>query len=244
MTTKFWRLGSRSSPEPEDAWEQIARAMEVSPEALIRVHQVHGMGIVVRRPGAAAAQPLQDADIIISSDPAVAIAVQAADCVPLLIADQSTGVVAAAHAGWRGLSIRVASMTVAALRREFGSKPADLVAAIGPSVGACCYEVGRDVYQRFLRSGATQDAMARWFHQRPQPTRQNPSMAGLGPPREEHWYFDGWAAAREQLRGAGVPEAQIHTAEVCTASHPDTLCSFRRDGAPAGRIAAAIRMRG
>jgi hypothetical protein len=67
-------------------------------------------------------------------------------------------------------------------------------------------------------------------------------MSGLAPlAREGHWVFDLWAAARDQLRAAGVREDRIFVAELCTASHPDALCSYRRDGSAAGRMAAAIR---
>src|SRR5262249_2256482 len=131
---------------------------------------------------------------------------------------------------------------VAALRRHFGSRPQDLIAAVGPSIGACCYEVGPDVVQRFQRAGFGGDRLGAWFLDGPAQLPGNPSMPGLTP-RADHWFFEGWAASRDQLIGAGVPVAQIFVAELCTASHPATLCSYRRDGAPAGRLAGAIRRR-
>src|SRR4051812_10239204 len=169
VTTREWGLGRRDDPDAATGWDEVAEAIEVSTDRLVRARQVHGTAVIVCRPGAARLPGLADADIIINNDPDVAIAVQTADCVPLLIADSRTGAVAAVHAGWRGLAVRVPAMAVAALRREFGSRPADLIAAAGPSIGACCYEVGEDVLQRFLRAGATSDAMDRWFHERPQP---------------------------------------------------------------------------
>jgi len=150
--------------------------------------------------------------------------------------------VAAAHAGWRGLAAGVPRVTVEALEREFGSRPADLAVAAGPSIGACCYEVSADVRRHFEAAGFHGADLARWFHTRPQPTATNPSLPGLPPtPRAEHWYFDCWAAVRDGLAAAGVPRDQIFVAELCTASHPGALCSYRRDGAPAGRMAATIR---
>jgi hypothetical protein len=182
------------------------------------------------------------ADIIITDDPAAALAVQAADCVPLLMADRRIGGVAAAHAGWRGLAARVPGVTVEALSREFGSRPADLVVAVGPSIGACCYEVGANVRQHFETAQFPDADLARWFHTDPQPTAANPSLPNLlAARRAGHWYFDCWAAIRDGLATAGVPADQIFVAELCTASHPAALCSYRRDGAPAGRMVGAIR---
>jgi YfiH family protein len=213
--------------------------MGVERANLVRVHQVHGAAVVVARSGNAGILP--QADIVLGADREVAIAVQAADCVPILIADGRTGVVAAAHAGWRGLAARAPEIAVQALAREFGSRPADLVAAIGPSIGACCYEVGEDVRDAFDRGKSDESDLCRWFHERPQPTAQNPSMPGLTPnPRTDHWFMDGWAIARAQLERAGVPADRIHAAGLCTASHPTMFCSYRRDGKAAGRLAAPI----
>jgi len=212
---------------------------------------VHGTTAVVRRANQIAAPvPVArpDADIIVSNDCSVALAIQTADCVPLLISyraergDAGSGAVVAAHAGWRGLAARLPGAAVDAVTRAFGAKPSDLVAAIGPSIGACCYEVGEDVRRRFERAGFSAEQLARWFAGEPHPSNRNPSMPRLSPQRRaNHWFFDGWAAAREQLIAAGVPAQQIYSSELCTASHADVFCSYRRDGAPAGRLAAVIR---
>ena len=171
-------------------------------------------------------QPRPEADIVVSDDASLALAIQTADCVPLLIADRATGVVAAAHAGWRGLAAGVPAVTVVALAHEFGSAPANLIAAVGPSISAERYEVGEDVRARFLESGWPATSIERWF---PAATRPG------------HWLFDGWKSVRDQLLSAGVPDASIHSAAFCTSANPDLFCSYRRDGKGAGRIAAAIR---
>src|SRR6185503_9124514 len=182
-------------------WEEVARALGVDVAHLARAHQVHGASIVVHRAGEPqrVAATLQRADVIVSDHSELALAIQAADCVPLLLADRRTGVVAAAHAGWRGMAARVPEVAVQALAREFGSRPADLVAAAGPSIGACCYEVGADVRDAFRRSGFADALLQGWFFAAPQPTDRNPSMPGLSAiPRPHHWFFDGWAATRHQ----------------------------------------------
>ncbi len=159
-----------------------------------------------------------------------------------LMADTRTGAVAAAHAGWRGLAARVPQIAVDALTRQFGSAPADLIVAVGPSIGACCYEVGADVRDAFVQAGFEEGHVRRWFFDRPQPTAMNPSIPALSSTRRaQHWFLDGWRSARDQLHAAGVPDQQIHIAALCTASHQEILCSYRRDGKGAGRMAAAIK---
>ena len=243
FTTRGWTLGSSPDGDRRAGWDEVARVLGLDAAHLARAHQVHGASVVVHR----ANEPqriaeLQQADVIVSDNPALAMAIQAADCVPLLIADRRTGVVAAAHAGWRGMAARVPEVAVHALAREFGSRPADLIAVAGPSIGACCYEVGADVRDAFRRGGFADALLAGWFFDAPQPTDRNPSMPGLPDiPRSHHWFFDGWAATQDQLEEAGIPRHQIHIAGLCTASHSQLLCSFRRDGSSAGRLAAAIR---
>ena len=228
FTTRAWALGSHPQTRDED-WQPVATGLGVEPARLARMHQVHGAAVAVRRAGHAPRAPgesLPDADILISDDRSLALAIQTADCVPVLIADRVTGAVAAAHAGWRGLAAGVPGVAVAALARELGSAPADLMAAIGPSIGAERYEVGRDVRARFLAAGFSGEAIARWFRPGARP---------------EHWLFDGGRSAYDQLEAAGLQAGSIHSSGLCTATYPDLFCSYRRDGARAGRIAAAIR---
>lgn len=239
FTTRVWRLGSAAPADRDAGWAEVAAALRVDGDRLIRVQQVHG--VAVRRAGDASPE---QADIIINNAAEVAAAVQAADCVPLLIADRTTRASAAVHSGWRGMAAGAAGRAVEALQRAFGSRPEDLVAAIGPSIGACCYEVGLDVRDAFARAGYGAAHLSRWFTDTPQPSPRNPSMPALAAERrQDHWFFDGWAAVAHQLEAAGVPADQVHVAALCTASHPNELCSYRRDGAPTGRLAAAIRPR-
>src|SRR5687768_6456665 len=115
-TSRGWSLGARPADEAE-AWGEVATAIGVGSERLVRGRQVHGSHVLVAGPPSVG---LTDADIVIGSDQALALAVQTADCVPLLLADPRTGAVAAAHAGWRGLAARVPHRAVEALVREFG----------------------------------------------------------------------------------------------------------------------------
>ena len=231
-TTRPWGLGTPET-ETDEAWDEVAHAAGVDRSHLVRVHQVHGASVYREgkgtRPASGRARPLEKADIIISDDPTVAIAIQTADCVPLLMADPRSGAVAAAHAGWRGLAQRVPAVAVMALVRQFGSRPADLIAAAGPSISAARYEVGADVWQRFEAAGFERRQLDRWF------------LPGMRPDRRQ---FDGWCATRDQLTDAGLEPGRIFVASLCTASDPLMFSSYRRDGSPAGRMAAVIRPRG
>jgi YfiH family protein len=235
FTTRDWTLGSPSHGDESEAWDQVAGAADVDAARLVRARQVHGADVIVRRAGqrphatdaTSAARERPAADILISNDATLALAIQTADCVPILLADRRTGAVAAAHAGWRGLAAGVPAAAVDALAREFGCRAEDLIAAAGPSISAPRYEVGPEVRDAF-QAGRSAAELARWF---------SPS------PRAGHWQFDGWAAVRDQLEAAGVPSNQIHVAALCTATYPDLFCSYRRDGSPAGRMAAVVRSR-
>src|SRR4051812_29760487 len=160
FTTRSWKLGQSGGPEmAADAWLEVATAISVPPDMLVRLRQVHGSAAVVASPGG----PPAAADIVMTADPALALAVQAADCVPLLVADPRTGATAAAHAGWRGLAAHVPHLVVDRMASEFGSRAEDLMVALGPSIGACCYEVGEDVRAAFEGSGCSAAQLARWF---------------------------------------------------------------------------------
>ena len=254
FTTRAWRIGAQPPllPKPPtageasgaaaDGWDDVASAMGVVPHNLVRVHQVHGRAIFVHRREDQTPVPAPDADIIITGDSAVALAVQTADCVALLMADPRTGAVAAAHAGWRGLAAAVPIAAVESLVREFGTRPSDLIVAAGPAIGACCYEVGADVRQRFGATGFPKALTDRWFRPQPGGTARNPSMDRLRHTRRAgRWFFDGWCATIDELETAGVPSARVHLAELCTSSHADAFCSYRRDGKGTGRIAAVIK---
>jgi polyphenol oxidase len=229
FTTRTWTLGATVDEERTPGWEELAKVIGVEEKDLVRARQVHGSAVVVRRKGRdRSGTRRSEADILVTDDPSAALAVQTADCVPLLVADRRRGSIAAAHAGWRGLAARVPSVAVEALGREFDSRPGDLVAAIGPSISAPRYEVGAEVRIRFEQAGFSSEQLARWF---------SPAE------RPGHWFFDAWRAAQDQLAAAGVAARHIHLAALCTASYPDIFCSYRRDGKGAGRIAGAIRAR-
>ena len=131
-------------------------------------------------------------------------------------------VVAAVHAGWRGTCSGIAAAAIE-LIGELGVPPSDLVAAIGPSIGPCHYQVGDGVRTMFL--GMTPDATA-WF-----------AEDGLG-----HWKLDLWQANADRLENAGVPSSAVSVARMCTAENLSDWFSYRAEGSGTGRLVAAIRL--
>ncbi|MBM3818147.1 MAG: peptidoglycan editing factor PgeF [Acidimicrobiia bacterium] len=215
FTTRQLRLSSAAD------WQQVADAVGAAELAILT--QVHGRAVVTASRG----MGHPEADVLIGDDPEMALTIRAADCVPLLIADGASGAVAAVHAGWRGTAAGAATAAVEALARNFRSRPQDLVAAIGPSIGACCYQVGSELVDAFAAAGYERHLVDRWF----------------STPREGGLRLDVAGANRDQLVLAGVPEAQIHVAGLCTAMHLGVLTSFRAEKERAGRIAGVIRPR-
>ena len=210
------------SRNPDDpAVAAVAASLGLTSAGVVQVHQVHGCRVLAVRAGAGP-PPGFEGDVLLSDDPQRAVGVRVADCAPLLIADRSRGAVAAVHAGWRGTAARAAVAAVIALRRVFGSDPADLVAAIGPLIRVCCYEVGPATRDAF--NGKDAD---RWF----------------SPGRGGRLQLDVAAANRDQLEAAGVSAAQIHDSGLCTACHLDAFHSYRKEGPGAGRLMGLIRPR-
>ncbi|MFB3853335.1 MAG: peptidoglycan editing factor PgeF [Vicinamibacterales bacterium] len=230
-----------TKPEEDSGWRAAAAAIGVEPARLERMLQVHGTEAVEfpREPGAVAVScPEPPADIAITRDCSCALAVKVADCVPVLLADPATGAVAAVHAGWRGTAAGAAGRAVAALASRYGSLPEELVAAVGPSIGPCCYEVGDDVLQAFEAAGHGARRIERWFAfdwESGRPHDGRSSVRGR---------LDLWSATRDQLVSAGLEERHVHVSRLCTASNPELFWSYRRDGPRAGRLAAVIRPRG
>jgi polyphenol oxidase len=203
------------------SWSAVAASIGCAASRVGRVRQVHGATVRVVT-GQTLEGPVPDADAIVTRESGVAVAVVAADCVPVLLADPATGAVGAVHAGWRGTAANVVGAAVRVMARECGTDPATLVAAIGPSIGPCCYTVGSELVTAFRQAGH-QDDVDRWFSS-----------------RDGVLVLDLWAANRDLLAVAGIPTERIHSAGLCTKSNAAVFESFRADGERAGRMAAVI----
>lgn len=211
--------------EDEDEWVSVAASLGVTPERLLLVRQVHGTGVAIARRGRALPWPRPEADIIISDDPDVAIGVGVADCAPILLFDRRSGAAGAVHAGWRGAAAQVAAVAVRAMRDTFGVNPAELMAAIGPCLGACCGEVGPEVVEAFRRGAADPSGIDAWFR----------------PGADDRSLLDLARANRDQLVAAGLADGAIVDSGLCTKTHHERLHSYRAARDRAGRMLGAIR---
>jgi YfiH family protein len=190
--------------------------------------------------------PALSGDALITREPGILLAVQTADCLPILLADTKAKAVAAIHSGWRGTLAGIAEKTVGRMRMEFGTRPENLVAAIGPGIGGCCYEVGGEVAQQFearhpnarewfdgpfdkLAAGENDPNWLPWLTMRPPGHAPPPLTVNL----------DLIAANRSILAAAGVPAARIFCSGYCTACRTDLFFSYRRERVT-GRLIAAI----
>jgi YfiH family protein len=194
------------------------------PPGLRRPKQVHGVQVARAEECSDDAAP--DADVVLSSLPGVPIGVVTADCVPILVATQTGETVAAIHAGWRGLAGGVVEAGIAALRAGTPGSPR-LVAAIGPHIGPCCYEVDEPVLAA-LAPGFGKDL-----------------AAALRPGRPGHAWLDLGQLTRTSLLRSGVaPDAFGELVGACTRCHPERFHSYRREGLSAGRLYHFIAARG
>ncbi len=218
-----FNLGNRYAADGDDPATVLrnrAQLVELAglPSAPHWLRQVHGTDVLRV---AAPADPQADepvADALVTSTPGVVLAILTADCLPVVFAAKDGNEVAAAHAGWPGLSKGMLEATLAALR----TPAADLVAWIGPGAGPRRYEVGKDVFDVFVAHDAGAEAC-------------------FVPTRPGHWLADLPALARLRLTARGMAAADIHGGELCTMSEPARFFSHRRDGR-SGRIATLAWM--
>jgi YfiH family protein len=216
---------------------------------LVSLRQFHSNLIVQTAAADAAREQPRKADGQMTDVPGLLIAIQVADCIPVLVADRKRRAVAAFHAGWRGTVKRIVETGVGRMKLAYGSRPQDLVAAIGPGIGVCCYAVGEEVLSEFesqfsygrelFREVYDSDAVRRKY-----PmlflTQRAPGHSSIGP----SMHVDLIEANRRQLLAAGLEPAAIQVVGGCTQCHPELFYSHRASGGHAGRMMAVIGIRG
>lgn len=184
-------------------------------------------------------------DASLTNRPGLLLGVQTADCVPILLVDPKKRAIAAIHVGWRGTLARIVVKAIGQMQMHFKSKPADLLAAIGPSIGACCYEVGTEVATKFLSQFAEAPD---WFDEfrtgdEPNPVQWLNMMPPGHQPPPKNVLLDLRKANRAQLLGAGLRAPNIFLSDLCTACRRDLLFSYRKEGPQSGRLLSVIGIR-
>ncbi|HET8911581.1 MAG TPA: peptidoglycan editing factor PgeF [Ktedonobacteraceae bacterium] len=182
------------------------------------------------------AKPRRKADAIITNQPDVTLAMSFADCVPVTFYDPVHHATGLAHAGWRGTARGIVIATVEAMQQQFGTRPQDLYAGIGPSIGLCCYEVSEQVQRLFMGTEEFED----------RPTlapRRNLVQASAvfvlqskNDQQDSSLHLDLWETNRQQLLAAGLPPAQIEVAGICTRCNVQDFYSHRGENGKAGRF--------
>lgn len=213
--------------DPEKVDENLAvagRELGVDPARILFLRQVHGTTVHAVAPPHERSDTLSlQGDAVAAQDACVACGVRVADCAPVLLADRSSGTVAAVHSGWRGTQQNVVRHTVRFLR-EYVDTPLDLVAAVGPHIETCCFEVGHDVAALLSRASPVADTVR------------------IGPRGRPH--VDLRRILHAQLIEAGVRHDDIEHVRGCTVCQKNHFFSYRRDGQRSGRLLAAIVPRG
>ena len=235
----------------------FAEAITGNPDTpLISLRQFHSSVVVssvVRLAGSSAPAPQAypastqpcKGDGLITNTPGLLLAVQTADCIPVLVADRRQRVAAAFHAGWRGTVKRIVESGVGRMRLEYDSRPEDLIAAIGPGIGPCCYAVGEEVFSSFeSQFSYFADLFCEVYD--PDPVRKKYPMLFLTQraPGHSHigpsLHLDLIEANRRQLLAAGLSARSIKVVGGCTSCRPDLFFSHRASGGHAGRMMAVI----
>ncbi len=197
----------------------LTEALGIDIESMTTAKQVHNnkIAVVTGKMRGRGANDLESAldgiDAMITNVPGILLMIQAADCVPLLFYDPVKKVIAAAHAGWRGAVLKIARNTVKSMVNKYKSEPYNIYVGIGPSIGPCCYEVGREVIQEAKEMITTRNGSS---------------------------YFDLWEANKRQLIGSGVPLSNIEVPRICTHCSSDTFFSSRAGKGITGRFGAGI----
>ena len=177
--------------------------------------------------------------------PGLLLGVQTADCLPILLIDPKKKAVAAVHAGWRGTLQRIVTKTIGQMQMQFGSRPAGLLAAIGPSIGGCCYEVGTEVAVEFKSQFSN---ASDWFDElrtgdEPNPLQWLNRMPPGHQPPPKNVFLDLRKANRALLLDAGLRAQDIFVVDLCTACRRDLLFSYRKEGAVSGRLMSVVGIR-
>ena len=197
------------------------KVLGCEPDSVFDVWQVHSADVICATAPRPDTESVRQADIILTDKPELTLYMRFADCVPILFHDPRKGVIGVAHAGWVGTLRDVATTTIKAMAKQYGSNPADIVAGIGPSIGPDHYEVGSDVILQVMQKFGDESEQLLQSH--------NGKI-----------HFDLWKTNRLLLEKAGVEKIEV--AEICTACNTGDWFSHRAEKGRTGRFGALITL--
>lgn len=219
-------LSRGDSPEAvEENTKRIARAIGVEKEKMVYTQQTHTTNVAVVS-GKDAGSTLKETDGLVTNSPGICLVTFYADCVPLYFVDPVRRAIGLSHSGWRGTVGKMAAATVEKMKECFGTRPEDIIAAVGPSICQDCYEVSEDVTSRFKEAFREEDWKDLFY-------------------KKENGKFqlDLWKANEINLREAGVLPEHIAVTNVCTCCNPKILFSHRVQGWNRGNLCAFLALK-
>ena len=208
-------------------WNKLSTTFGIPLENFLVLNQVHGDSIFVIKPHGEffTSRDQLNYDAIITNRPNLAVCIKTADCVPVFIADRVKKVIAVVHAGWKGSALAITEKVVRTMKNQFACQLQDMVAAIGPSIGSCCYEVDKAAVDAF-------DGL------------RNRELFLRPSPRSGHWMLNLVEANRLQLQNEGFNEQNIETSGLCTMCRQDAFFSHRGSGGITGRQVNFMMIKG
>lgn len=219
-----FNLGYTVGDEPKTVSRNLnllAELLGITEEQMVSPKQTHSKNIGIVKSNK---DIFPNTDALITNIPNICIFVRTADCVPILLYDPVQKAAAAIHSGWKSTIQEISKHTIELMQKEYDTKPENLIAGIGPSIGPDVYEVGPEVIEQFRNCFSFDHYI----------TPIQDSNKGL---------LNLWRVNQQILINSGIPESQIEIAEMCTYLNPDLFYSARRDGVKTGRLATGIMIK-
>ncbi len=216
------RFSVNSNPKYLNNRQELASILQINTSQLVFPKQTHSSNIfkIQDKPE----HELHDVDALVTNVPGFCLCVQTADCVPIFLVDPIKKVIGVAHSGWRGTVKKIVSKCLGKMVIEYNCNPVVMMAVIGPSISPAIYEVGNDVASKVQMHLPSPEKL-------------------LQPKGDKKWYFDLWAANKNQLIESGLTLENIEISGKCTYSSPNNFFSARRDGADTGRMVSGIMLK-
>lgn len=217
-------LGYTVNDKPENVTKNLdtlSHALGIEREQMVSPKQTHScnIGVVKTRNDF-----FSDTDALITNIPEICLFIRTADCVPILLFDPIQKAVAAIHSGWKSTIQEISKHTIELMQKEYGTKPENLIAGIGPSIGPEVYEIGSEVIELFRQTFGGNHFVS---------PKKNTDKG----------FLNLWKVNKHILLESGIPENQIEIAEMCTYSNSELFYSARRDGVKTGRLASGIMIK-